>query len=146
MADDEMKAIVETARSFGRKVAAHAHGVDGINAALRPAWTRSSMAPSPTTRPSGSTSRRAPITCRPCSLPPPPIATGSAARFAGAVRKGRALPAGNAEKSFARAVREGVKIAFGTDSAVSPHGKNAEEFALMVKNGMSPATRSRRRR
>ena len=32
-----------------------------------------------------------------------------------------------------------MKIAFGTDSAVSPHGKNAEEFALMVKNGMAPA-------
>jgi imidazolonepropionase-like amidohydrolase len=34
MMDDEMRAIVETARSFGRKVAAHAHGVDGVNAAL----------------------------------------------------------------------------------------------------------------
>jgi imidazolonepropionase-like amidohydrolase len=32
-----------------------------------------------------------------------------------------------------------VKIAFGTDSAVSPHGKNAEEFALMVELGMAPA-------
>ena len=47
--------------------------------------------------------------------------------------------AGNAEISFARAVRSGVKIAFGTDTGVSPHGRNAEEFALMVKNGMSPA-------
>ena len=47
--------------------------------------------------------------------------------------------AGNAEKSFARAIREGVKIAFGTDTGVSPHGRNAEEFALMVKNGMQPA-------
>jgi imidazolonepropionase-like amidohydrolase len=47
--------------------------------------------------------------------------------------------AGNAEKSFARAIREGVKIAFGTDSGVSPHGRNAEEFALMVRNGMTPA-------
>ncbi|HEX5868755.1 MAG TPA: amidohydrolase family protein, partial [Beijerinckiaceae bacterium] len=35
MMADEMRAIVETARTFGRKVAAHAHGVDGINAALR---------------------------------------------------------------------------------------------------------------
>jgi imidazolonepropionase-like amidohydrolase len=47
--------------------------------------------------------------------------------------------AGNAEKSFARAVREGVKIAFGTDSGVSRHGDNAQEFALMTRNGMSPA-------
>ena len=33
----------------------------------------------------------------------------------------------------------GVKIAFGTDSAVSPHGRNAEEFALLVEHGMTPA-------
>jgi imidazolonepropionase-like amidohydrolase len=31
----------------------------------------------------------------------------------------------------------GVKIAFGTDSGVSPHGRNAEEYALMVEHGMS---------
>ncbi len=38
-----------------------------------------------------------------------------------------------------RALRSGVKIAFGTDSAVSPHGLNAREFGLMVGLGMSPA-------
>jgi imidazolonepropionase-like amidohydrolase len=32
-----------------------------------------------------------------------------------------------------------VKIAFGTDSAVSPHGRNAEEFSLLVAHGLSPA-------
>ena len=42
--DDEMKAIVDTAHLFGRKVAAHAHGEDGIAAALRAGWTRSSTA------------------------------------------------------------------------------------------------------
>ena len=49
------------------------------------------------------------------------------------------LAAGNAEKSFGEAIKRGVKVAFGTDTGVSPHGRNAEEFALMVKNGMSPA-------
>ena len=38
-----------------------------------------------------------------------------------------------------RAVKAGVKIAFGTDSAVSPHGRNAEEFALLVDHGLTPA-------
>ena len=38
-----------------------------------------------------------------------------------------------------RALKSGVKIAFGTDSAVSPHGINAQEFGLMVDLGMSPA-------
>src|SRR4030095_2553458 len=46
--------------------------------------------------------------------------------------------AGNAKISLARAVREGVKIAFGTDTGVSKHGDNAQEFALMVEAGMSP--------
>lgn len=40
---------------------------------------------------------------------------------------------------FRSAVRTGVRIAFGTDSAVSPHGQNAVEFGLEVSLGMSPA-------
>jgi imidazolonepropionase-like amidohydrolase len=40
---------------------------------------------------------------------------------------------------FRRAVKSGVRIAFGTDSAVSPHGRNAEEFGLLVARGMIPA-------
>ena len=43
------------------------------------------------------------------------------------------------EASLKRALAMGVKIAFGTDSGVSPHGKNAEEFTLLVRAGMSPA-------
>ncbi len=39
--------------------------------------------------------------------------------------------------TFKKALKLGVKIAFGTDSGVSPHGKNAEEFALLVDHGMS---------
>jgi imidazolonepropionase-like amidohydrolase len=38
-----------------------------------------------------------------------------------------------------RAIRMGVRIAFGTDSGVSPHGRNAGEFALLVERGMTPA-------
>jgi imidazolonepropionase-like amidohydrolase len=40
-------------------------------------------------------------------------------------------------KSLAKAYPAGVKIAFGTDAGVSKHGKNADEFELMVKHGMS---------
>jgi len=39
--------------------------------------------------------------------------------------------------SFNRAYNAGVNIAFGTDSGVSEHGRNGEEFVLMVNNGMS---------
>ncbi len=43
------------------------------------------------------------------------------------------------DKMIALAVKKGVKIGFGTDSGVSPHGLNAREFALLVKGGMTPA-------
>jgi len=52
--------------------------------------------------------------------------------------KARAASAG-VQSMFQRAVKIGVKIAFGTDSAVEPHGLNAREFAIMVRNGMTPA-------
>ena len=52
----------------------------------------------------------------------------------------KALQAGAAiQQMFQRAVKIGVPIAFGTDSAVEPHGLDAREFALMTKNGMAPA-------
>jgi imidazolonepropionase-like amidohydrolase len=139
MADDEMKAIVETARSFDRKVAAHAHGVNGINAALRAGVASIEHG----TFTNDETFR---LYKQTGAYYVPTLLAPAAAYRDG--ERGALTPAqfekaraarGNAEKSFARAVREGVKIAFGTDSAVSPHGKNAEEFALMVKNGMAPA-------
>src|SRR6185503_20132420 len=42
-------------------------------------------------------------------------------------------------KNIAAAIKDGVKIAFGTDTGVSDHGKNAQEFALLVKAGLTPA-------
>lgn len=42
------------------------------------------------------------------------------------------------QETFAKAYRAGVKIAFGTDSGVSPHGENTREFGYMVEAGMPP--------
>ena len=42
-------------------------------------------------------------------------------------------------ENIAKAIKDGVRIAFGTDSGVSDHGKNAKEFALLVKAGLTPA-------
>jgi len=43
-----------------------------------------------------------------------------------------------ARQNVSRAFREGVKVAFGTDASVYPHGLNAHEFAVLVKLGMTP--------
>ena len=66
-----------------------------------------------------------------CAPIPTPIPARSARRSNG----GSASPA----RAFARAFPAGVRIAFGTDAGVSMHGRNADEFVLMVKHGMTPA-------
>lgn len=139
MMDDEMRAAVATARSFGRKVAAHAHGVDGINAALR-AGVDSIEHGTFTNEETFRLYRQTGAYYVPTLLAPAAaLADGQRGALSPAQYEKARAAAGNAEKSFARAIREGVKIAYGTDTGVSPHGRNAEEFALMVKNGMTPA-------
>ena len=138
MLPDEMAAIVETARTFGRRVAAHAHGVDGINAALE-AGVNSIEHGTFTNDRTFELYRRTGAYYVPTLLAPAAaLADGERGALTPAQLEKAREAAGNAERSFARAVREGVKIAFGTDSGVSRHGDNGQEFALMVRNGMSP--------
>ena len=139
MMDDEMRAVVMTAKTFGRKVAAHAHGVEGVNAALR-AGVDSIEHGTFTNDESFRLYKQTGAYYVPTLLAPAAaLADGQRGALTTAQYDKARLAAGNAEKSFAEAVRRGVKIAFGTDTGVSPHGRNAEDFALMVKNGMSPA-------
>ncbi|MEA1072803.1 amidohydrolase family protein [Sphingomonas sp. LY160] len=139
MMDDEMRAVVTTARTFGRKVAAHAHGVEGVNAALR-AGVNSIEHGTFTNEESFRLYKQTGAYYVPTLLAPAAaLADGQRGALTPAQFEKARAAAGNAEKSFAEAHRRGVKIAFGTDTGVSPHGRNAEEFALMVRNGMSPA-------
>jgi imidazolonepropionase-like amidohydrolase len=138
MMDDEMRAVVATAKTFGRKVAAHAHGVDGINAALR-AGVDSIEHGTFTNEETFRLYRQTGAYYVPTLLAPAAaVADGQRGALTAAQYEKARLASGNAEQSFARAIRSGVKIAFGTDSGVSRHGDNAQEFALMVKNGMTP--------
>ena len=139
MTDAEMKAIVDTAHSFGRKVTAHAHGKEGIDAALRAgvdSIEHGSFIDDETVRL---------FKAKNAALVPTavaPIAALAQARRGDApapqLAKAEQAAASHAQ-SFARAVKGGVRILFGTDSGVAPHGDNAKEFALMVKAGMTPA-------
>jgi imidazolonepropionase-like amidohydrolase len=139
MMADEMRAIVETSRTFGRKVAAHAHGVDGINAALE-AGVDSIEHGTFTNDETFRLYRRTGAYYVPTLLAPAAaLADGERGALTPAQHQKAREAAGNAQKSLARAVREGVNIAFGTDSGVSRHGDNGQEFALMVDAGMTPA-------
>lgn len=139
MTDAEMKSIVDTGHSFGRKVTAHAHGKEGIDAALRAgvdSIEHGSFIDDETVKlfkaegaalvPTAVAPIAALAQARRGDAPAPQLAKAEEAAAAHAA-------------SMARAVKGGVRILFGTDSGVAPHGDNAKEFALMVKAGMTPA-------
>ncbi len=138
---DEARAIVETAHLYGKKVAVHAHGGDGINLALEAGadsvehGTLLDERGVELYRKSGA-----------WYVPTMSTINGYIERlkanpdaYIGEVRKKIEWRIGITGKAFAQAHKAGVKIAFGTDAGVSLHGRNADEFELMVKHGMTPA-------
>ena len=137
--DDELRAIMQTAHSLGRKVAAHAHGLRGIRAAVLAGVDSIEHG----TYLDDDTARL--MQQRGTYLVPTLLAGQEVAEharidgyFPPAVRA-KAITIGTVMGPHLRRAHDaGVKIAFGTDSAVSPHGWNAREFALMVKNGLTP--------
>ena len=139
MQPDEMQAIVETAHALGRKTAAHSHAAEGTRAAveagvdtidhgtfLDDATIKLMKARGTWLVPTMLAPRAALAQARGGMLPPATIPKAEAAGAA-------------AVDSHRRAIAAGVKIAFGTDTGVSKHGDNAQEFALMVAAGMTPA-------
>lgn len=135
--DEEMRAIVETAEALGLKVAAHAHGARGIEAAARAGvhtiehGTYIDEAAAKAMRENGTT-------LIPTLMAFQGIKENLGKGFYTPVveEKIRAVSS-YAETIVERAQKWGVKIAFGTDAGVFPHGYNAGELALMRKAGMS---------
>ena len=131
---EEMSTIVQEAARHGLKVAAHAHGTEGIIVASR-AGVASVEHGSILTDEAIETLKANGTYLVPTTylagvidmevLPPPIRAKAE-----------YVLPL--AQESLEQAIRAGVKIAFGTDAAVFPHGDNAREFAALVDRGMSP--------
>jgi imidazolonepropionase-like amidohydrolase len=138
--DDEVKALIDTAHLYKKKVAVHAHGEDGINAAL---------AAGADSIEHGTLLDDASIKLFKSSgayyVPTLSTVNGYLERLAA---NPNAYPPdvlpkiqwriGVTGKSLEKAYPAGVKIAFGTDAGVSKHGRNADEFELMVKHGMPP--------
>ncbi|EKY29545.1 amidohydrolase family protein [Brevundimonas diminuta] len=137
---DELASIVEVAHRMGRQVTAHAHGVDGINAFLKAGGDSIEHG----TYLDDESMRL--FKANGAWLVPTLLAGDFVARVASGpdnfftpAQTAKALEAGPKMLDMAaRAHRGGVKIAFGTDSGVSAHGDNAQEFALLVRAGLTP--------
>ncbi len=139
LSNDELAAIVDAAHAMGRRVTAHAHGADGINAALR-AGVDSIEHGTYLDRESVRLLRQGNR-----YLVPTLLAGWWVLQLAeqGGVltpaQEAKARQAGADMARMGRFARENnVRIAFGTDSGVSPHGMNAREFQLLVEAGFTP--------
>ena len=135
---DELKEVVLAAARMGRKVASHAHGEEGIIAALE-AGVASIEHGSYTGPRAIKLFKETGAYLVPTLLAGKTVATLAVeADFMSDTIKAKAIRVGNdMAGSFEKAHKAGVNIAYGTDSGVSPHGTNAEEAVLMVANGMS---------
>lgn len=137
--EEEMRAIITTAHDYGLKVAAHAHGTEGMKRAVQLGidsiehgtfMTDEVIALMkehgtyyvPTLSAGKFVLEKAKV---PGYLPPVVVPK--------AIATGAAMVA-----TFQHAMSAGVKIAFGTDQGVAPHGENAKEFIYMVEAGMPP--------
>ncbi len=139
LADEELAAIVSTAKDYSYPVATHAHGADGMKRAIRAGVQ---------TIEHGTYMDEEAIQlmkARGTWL----VTTISAGRFVAdkakqagyfpeMIRIKAATIGPQIQGMFTRAYKAGVKIAFGTDQGVAPHGDNAREFEYMVEAGMPP--------
>ena len=137
LTEEEIRVIVETARDFGKKVAAHAHGAEGIKRAVRAGVA--SIEHGTYLDDEGIALMKQHGTY----MVPTIIAGKSVADSAKIQGFFHPMVAAKAveigpiiQGTFAKAYKAGVKIAFGTDAGVFAHGKNAREFEYMVEAGM----------
>ncbi|MED5513426.1 MAG: amidohydrolase family protein [Pseudomonadota bacterium] len=137
--DEELSAIVNTAHHLGRKVTAHAHGTEGIKAALKAgvdSIEHGSFLDKDTVK----------LFKKQDAYLVPTLLAGATVKeevlnnpnMPKAIAEKVEFVAPKMEESFKLALKNKVKIAFGTDSGVSKHGDNAKEFELLVKYGMTP--------
>jgi imidazolonepropionase-like amidohydrolase len=134
---DEVKAIVDTAKDYGYTVAAHAHGTEGMKRAVLGGVTSIEHGTMMTDEVIRLMKERG-------TWYVPTITAGrfvaDKARIDGyfpeIVRPKAARIGAQIQQTFAKAYSNGVKIGFGTDMGVGPHGDNAREFLYMVEAGM----------
>ena len=138
--DDELTALVAEAAAAGRWVMAHAQATDGIKAAVRAGVRSVEHGIYLDDEAIGLMLDRG-AWLVPTLVAPRGVLAAAEAGMAipdAARRKAAEVAQAHAD-SFRRAVAAGVKVAMGTDSGVTPHGRNLAELELMAKGGMTPA-------
>jgi imidazolonepropionase-like amidohydrolase len=135
--DEELRAVVEVASDYGFKVAAHAHGAEGLKRAVR-AGVASIEHGTFLDDESVDLMKRHGTYYVPTIVAGKWVAEKSKIDgfFPEIVRSKAAAVGPVIQAAFAKAYKAGVKIAFGTDTGVSAHGDNAREFGYMVEAGM----------
>jgi imidazolonepropionase-like amidohydrolase len=135
--DEELKAIVETAKDYGMHTAAHAHGAEGMKRAVLAGITTIEHGTKMTEEVMDLMKEKGTFY----------VPTISAGKFVAEQAKvpgyyhplvvPKALEIGpQIQETFGKAYKRGVRIAFGTDAGVFPHGDNGKEFTYMVEAGM----------
>ncbi len=128
--DEELKAIVAEASRHGIPVAAHAHGTSAIKAGVRSIEHGSLLNDESIRLMKKYGTYLVPTTYVADSL--------NLKNLTPVVRKKAEYILPLAKRNLEKAIQANVKIAFGTDSGVYPHGENAKEFAALVRHGMTP--------
>ncbi len=137
--EDELEAIVQTAKDYGFKVAVHAHGEEGMKRAIRAGVNSIEHG-------TFMDDETIELFKKHGAWYVPTItagrSVGDSAKIPGyypALVTPKALEIGpQIQKTFTRAYKAGVKIAFGTDAGVFKHGLNWLEFTYMIEAGMTP--------
>ena len=135
--DEELKAIIETARDYGMHTAAHAHGAEGMKRAVIAGITTIEHGTKMTEEVMDLMKQKGTFY----------VPTIGAGKFVAEQAKvpgyyhplvvPKALEIGPMiHETFKKAYKRGVKIAFGTDAGVFPHGENGKEFSYMADAGM----------
>lgn len=135
--EEEIRSVVQTARDYGFKVAAHAHGAEGMKRAVRAGVDTIEHGTFMDDETIKLMKERG-------TYYVPTITAGAwvfdrskeEGFFPALVRPKAVMIGPQIQGTFAKAYKAGVKILFGTDTGVSAHGQNAREFVLMVESGM----------
>lgn len=137
--EEELKAIVATAKDYQMTVAVHAHGAEGMKRAVLAGVDSIEHGTFMTDEIMALMKERGTFWV-PTNLAGAFVAEKSKepGYFPEVVRPKAAAIGPVMRGTFAKGYAAGVKIAFGTDTGVSPHGENAREFELMVEGGMPP--------